>query len=263
MTFEGQVTIVTGAASGIGEAVARRFAAAGATVILADIQGEAALRVAADLQAAGGRAEGVSLDVADAASIESVVAQVHADHGALDHAICCAGVASRHTIAQMGAEQWRRVIDVNLTGVFLTLKAAAGVLRSGGSITAISSIAAEHIAYLSGVHYAASKSGLTGLVRQAAFELGRHGIRVNAIAPGPMSNRMGGGRIDDDRLKRSARNLPLQRVVEPADIAEACAFLASPAASAITGVYLPVDCGFLTARGAAYRDYFDLHGEPF
>lgn len=157
------------------------------------------------------------------------------------------------------------MIDVNLTGAFLPIKAAQGAIaaRGGGSITLISSIAADHIAYLSGVHYASSKAALIGLVRHAAFELGRRGVRVNTVGPGPMSNRMGGGPSDPERQKASARNLPLQRVVEPQDIAEVCAFLASPAARAVTGVYLPVDCGFLTGRGVNYRAYFDAHDEAF
>ncbi|MGH7009488.1 MAG: SDR family NAD(P)-dependent oxidoreductase, partial [Caulobacteraceae bacterium] len=154
-------------------------------------------------------------------------------------------------------------IDVNLTGAFIAIKCAEPRLieRGGGSITLISSIAAEHIAYLSGVHYAASKTALIGLARHAAFELGRRNIRVNVVGPGPMTNRMGGGVVDPERRKATARNLPLQRMVEPEDIAEACAFLASGAARAITGVYLPVDSGFLTGRGVSYPRYFEGHGE--
>jgi NAD(P)-dependent dehydrogenase (short-subunit alcohol dehydrogenase family) len=165
----------------------------------------------------------------------------------------------------MPVETWRRVIDVNLTGAFIMLKFTeeAMAARGGGSLTVISSIAAEHIAYMSGAHYASSKAALTGLVRHAAFELGRRGIRVNAVGPGPMTNGMGGRTIDPERAAANARNLPLQRLVEPADVAEVCWFLASPAARAVTGVYLPVDSGFLTGRGVPYRAYFDLHEEAF
>jgi NAD(P)-dependent dehydrogenase (short-subunit alcohol dehydrogenase family) len=184
--------------------------------------------------------------------------------GGLDAAVAAAGTSSRHTIPQMDAATWRRVIDVNLTGAFLTIKAAAAHAAPGGaSIAVISSIAAAHIAYLSGVHYAASKAALTGLVRHAAFELGRRDIRVNAVAPGPMTNRMGGRPFPEDRQAAAAQNLPLQRLVTPSDVAEVCWFLASPAARAVTGVYLPVDSGFLTGRGVPYRPYFDLHEEAF
>lgn len=262
MTDEPRVW-VTGAGSGIGAAVARRFAAAGGFVLVTDIDVAKAEQIAQGIRDDGGHAEASGLDVTDGDAIEGFSRWL-TRNGGLHHAVCCAGLASRHTIVQMSLEQWRQVVDVNLTGAFLTLRAAALAMSDqGGTITVISSIAAEHIAYLSGAHYAATKAGLKGLVRHAAFELGRRRIRVNSVAPGPMRNRMGGGDLSADRLAANARNLPLQRVVEPEDVAEACAFLASPAAGAITGAYLPVDCGFLTGRGADYRGYFDLHREAF
>jgi 3-oxoacyl-[acyl-carrier protein] reductase len=262
---DSQAVLVIGGGSGIGAATARKFASLGASVTIADIVGDNAERTAAGIRQAGQAAVSRALDVTDAAAVEAAVAEVAQRDGGLDHLVCCAGVASRHTIPQMTPETWRRVIDVNLTGAFLAIKygEAAIAKRGGGSITVISSIAAEHIAYLSGVHYASSKAALTGLVRHAAFELGRKQIRINAVGPGPMSNRMGGGASDPARQAASARNLPLQRVVEPEDIAEVCAFLASPAARAVTGVYLPVDCGFLTGRGVRYEPYFEAHGEAF
>jgi NAD(P)-dependent dehydrogenase (short-subunit alcohol dehydrogenase family) len=265
MEFQGKVALVTGGGSGIGAAVVRKFARAGASVIAADFKGEGAQALAASLTAQGLSCTPLSLDITDERAVEAAVDDIVQRYGGLDHVVSCAGIASRHTIGQMPVETWRRVIDVNLTGAFVMLKytEAAMAARGGGSLTVISSIAAEHIAYLSGAHYASSKAALTGLVRHAAFELGRRGIRVNAVGPGPMSNRMGGGDIDADRQAAAARNLPLQRVVEPEDIAEVCAFLASPAARAITGVYLPVDCGFLTGRGVPYRPYFEAHGVEF
>lgn len=260
-----EVVLVIGGGSGIGAAVARKFGRLGARVTVGDIDGGRAESAAVEIRDAGGAAAGRGLDVTDAAALEAAVAEIVARDGGLDHLVCCAGIASRHTIPQMPPETWRRVIDVNLTGAFLAIKygQAAIAARGGGTITVISSIAAEHIAYLSGVHYASSKAGLTGLVRHAAFELGRKQIRINAVGPGPMSNRMGGGAIDPERSRASARNLPLQRVVEPEDIAEVCGFLASPAARAVTGVYLPVDCGFLTGRGVRYEPYFEAHDEAF
>jgi NAD(P)-dependent dehydrogenase (short-subunit alcohol dehydrogenase family) len=265
MQFEGQVVLVTGGGSGIGAAVVRKFAAEGASVAVADVNVAHGEAIAAAERSAGRRCVALALDITDAAAVEAAIGEIVAREGGLDHIVSCAGVATRHTIAQMPVEAWRRVIDVNLTGAFIAAKFGQAAIagRGGGSITVISSIAAEHIAYLSGVHYAASKSALTGFVRHAAFELGRKNIRVNAVAPGPMSNRMGGGEIDPARQQASASNLPLQRVVEPEDIAEVCAFLASPAARAVTGVYLPVDSGFLTGRGVNYPRYFEAHDEPF
>ena len=263
MNFSNNVVWVTGGGSGIGAAVAKMFASAGAHVIVSDRDREAGERTVEGIARAGHHAHAEPLDVTDEAAVEAVVAAAIGRHGGIDHVIACAGAASRHTIPQMSLEAWRRVIDVNLTGVFLTARAAVPALdrRGGGSVTVISSVAAEHIAFWSGVHYAASKTALIGLVRHAAFELGVRNIRVNALGPGPMSNRMGGGRIDEERLTATARNLPLQRVVEPEDVANVCLFLASPLARAIAGVYLPVDCGFLTGRGASLKAYFEAHGE--
>jgi 3-oxoacyl-[acyl-carrier protein] reductase len=265
MSLEGQIALVTGGGSGIGAAVAAHFARLGAKVVVGDNRPDQANAVAADLRAGGYSVEAAGLDVTDETAMAACVEGLVAANGGLDHLVAAAGIATRHTIAQMPVEVWRRVIDVNLTGAFVAIKVAADAIgrRGGGTITLISSIAAEHLAYHSGAHYAASKTALTGLVRQAAFELGRRNIRVNAVAPGPMTNRMGGGETDPERRKASARNLPLQRVVEPADIAEVCAFLASPAARAVTGAYLPVDNGFLTGRGVAYRGYFEAHEEGF
>jgi len=264
-SLEDQVVFVTGGGSGIGAAVAARFAEAGAQVVIGDVKSAEADAVAGELRAAGGDADAISIDVTDEVALEAAIVGIVARRGGLDHVVCCAGIASRHTIAQMPPETWRRVVDVNLTGGFLATKFAQAPIaaRGGGSITLISSIAAEHIAYNSGAHYAASKSALTGFVRHAAFELGRQQIRVNVVGPGPMSNRMGGGEIPAERQKATVRDLPLQRMVEPRDIAEVCVFLASPSARAITGVYLPVDNGFLTNRGAAYERYFEAHGEAF
>jgi NAD(P)-dependent dehydrogenase (short-subunit alcohol dehydrogenase family) len=260
-----EAVLVIGGGSGIGAAVARKFATLSARVTIGDVNGDNAERTAAAIRADGLAASARGVDVTDSAALERAIAEIVARDGGLDHVVCCAGIASRHTIAQMPPETWRRVVDVNLTGAFLAIKHAHAAIasRGGGSITLISSIAAEHIAYLSGAHYAASKAALTGLVRQAAFELGRKQIRVNAVGPGPMSNRMGGGDADPARRSAAARNLPLQRVVEPEDVAEVCAFLASPAARAVTGIYLPVDSGFLTGRGVAYARYFEAHEEPF
>ena len=261
--FKGRVVLVAGAAAGIGAAVARSFARAGAHVALADVQ--SCEDTLTQISRAGGASEAFSLDVTEQPRVEAVLRELVDRAGGLHHVVNCAGLASRHTLAQMPAPAWRRVVEVNLTGGFILIKAAEPHIAAagGGSVTLISSVAAEHIAYFSGAHYAASKAGQLGLVRHAAFELGRRGIRINAIGPGPMSNRMGGGQHSAETLHRTARNLPLQQVVEPEDVANACLFLSSSMARAITGVYLPVDAGFLTARGQPYRPYFDLHDASF
>lgn len=263
LSFKGKSVLVTGAAAGIGAAVAQAFAQAGARVAVADL--EPCDGTLHGLAALGGEAMDARLDITDADAVEAALADIAGRFGALHHVINCAGLATRHTLSQMSVDTWRRVIDVNLTGSFILVKAAEQHLaRAGeGSITLISSVAAEHVAFLSGAHYAASKTAQLGLVRQAAFELGRLGVRVNAVGPGHMSNRMGGGRHTAESLKAAARKMPLQRIVEPEDVADACLFLASPMARVITGVYLPVDAGFLTARGQPPEAYFQAHGAAF
>ncbi len=263
LSFKGKVVLVVGAATGIGSAVALAFSRAGARVAVADLISCA--ETVTQIIGEGGEAEELAMDITDAPAVEAALASLVAHFGALHHVVNCAGMATRHTIAQMSAEVWRRVIDVNLTGGFVLLKAAERhlAIAGGGSVTLISSVAAEHVAYMSGAHYAASKSAQLGLVRHAAFELGRLGIRVNAIGPGHMSNRMGGGRHPPEVLETAAHRMPLQQVVEPEDVADACLFLASTMARVITGVYLPVDAGFLTARGQPPRPYFDLHDAVF
>jgi len=263
--FESSVVLVAGGGSGIGAAVAERFGGGGAQVVIGDIRGDRASETAARLRGSGLACDSFAVDVSQEREVERWLDEVVARHGGLDHLVDCAGISGRLTIPQMTVEQWRRVIDVNLTGAFVLLKLSQPHLaqRGGGSITVISSVAADHIAYLGGVHYAASKTALTGLVRHAAFEMGRQNIRVNAVGPGPMRNAMGGRERSLEDRQAAARNVPLQQVVEPQDIAEACAFLASPAARMVTGVYLPVDGGFLTGRGVNYRRYFELHGEAF
>ncbi|NWG46332.1 MAG: SDR family oxidoreductase [Alphaproteobacteria bacterium] len=262
--FKDRVVLVTGAAAGIGAATARAFAHAGARVLLLDLLEEAGEAEAAALRQRGLAARFRPLDVADEADIGVMVAEVTAAWGGVDVVFSNAGIAGTFTIPQLTGEHWRRVLEVNLSASFYLTKAVTPSMieRGGGSIIITSSVAAEHVAYYSGVHYATTKTALKGFVRHAAFELGRHQIRVNAIGPGPMSNRMyAGGRHEAERLEAMAQNQPLQRPVEPEDIAHAAAFLASPLASAITGVYLPVDGGFLTGRNASQRGYFKVHNE--
>ncbi|MCP5431969.1 MAG: SDR family oxidoreductase [Alphaproteobacteria bacterium] len=266
ISFAGKVALVTGAAAGIGAALARGFAGAGAKVLLCDVLDEKGEAEAASIRKAGGEARYVRLDVSDETAIGALVGEVAREWGGIDVLLSNAGIAGTYTIPQLPGEHWRRVLEVNLSASFYLTKAVAPSMRArgGGTILVTSSVAAEHVAYFSGAHYATTKTALIGFVRHAAFELGRHRIRVNALLPGPMANRMGAaGRHSDGRLAATAANMPLQRAVEPEDVAHAALFLASPYASAITGVALPVDVGFLTGRGVALAPYFALHGEAF
>lgn len=253
-----QVAVVTGGGGGIGRAVAQAFGAAGATVAVVDLDADKARQTVALLEADGQTARAYALDVAEPSAVERTWVGIAADLGGMDVLINGAGFATVSTLDRMPPEDWLRVVGVNLNGPFFCTHYAVPYLRRrGGSIVNVSSVAGKWIAYYAGVHYAATKAGLLSLTRQSALELARWDIRVNAVCPGPMENRMGGGLHDDQRMD----NLPLGRRVRAAEVADAVLFLCSPAAQMITGVDLPVDGGFLTSTGADYATYLRVKGE--
>lgn len=255
-----RVALVTGGGGGIGSACAAALHDAGARVAVADAA-IAAAEATANLL--GSRAVAIELDVADADAVRAAFDRVAADLGGVDIVVNAAGIASRGTLASLPPSEWHSVLSVNLSGAFHCIQSACPhlIARGGGSIVNVASIAARWIAFNSGAHYSASKAGLLALTRQAAFELGRHNIRVNAVLPGPMTNRMGGGttRHADAVLP----DLPLGRAARPSDVAAAVMFLCGPGASMITGAELAVDGGFLTGTTADLRSYFASKSTPF
>jgi 3-oxoacyl-[acyl-carrier protein] reductase len=234
MGLSGKVAVVTGAGSGIGRATARRFAAAGASVVAVDLQAERC-------------EDGLALaaDVTDAGDMRRVVETAVERFGGLDVFHNNAGMpAETKAVTEITREEWDRVLDVNLTAFFLAVQAVIPAMRErgGGSIIVTASIIARRprpglAAYI------AAKSGVTGLARALALELAPDRIRVNVINPGPartpMLSRFGLG-ADDDAI---GDGLPLGRLVEPEDIAAAAEYLASDAASAVTGSVFNVDAG--------------------
>jgi 3-oxoacyl-[acyl-carrier protein] reductase len=243
-----RVAVVTGAGRGIGVAVARRLHADGCAVALADLDAAAAEQAARELDGAAATAFGLALDVADKASVEAGFAAVAARLGRVDVLVNNAGVATLAPFLEFPAEAFARVMAVNVTGALLCAQAAARLMREvgGGRIVNIASVSGIR-AGAGRTAYGTSKAALIGLSRQMAIELAPYGITANAIAPGPVETEMA-RRFHSDAVRAAyRRQVPAGRYAMPEEIAACVSYLASPEASYVTGVVLPVDGGFLAA----------------
>jgi NAD(P)-dependent dehydrogenase (short-subunit alcohol dehydrogenase family) len=245
MNLENRVCVVTGGGSGIGAAGVRSFAQAGARVVVADRNGDAAAAVAAET---GGMA--VTVDVGDERSVERLVAETLSRHGRIDVLWANAGIAGvRAPCAEQPTEAWSEVLRVNLTGVFFSLRAALRpMLEAGrGVLLATASVAGLEASAGSPAYHVA-KAGVIMLVRHVARAYGSRGIRCNALCPGltdtpimdPFAEALGGR---DALFARMLKSIPAGRVGQPNDIAQAALFLASDEASYVNGVAFPVDGG--------------------
>jgi NAD(P)-dependent dehydrogenase (short-subunit alcohol dehydrogenase family) len=254
--FAGKIVVVTGGGNGIGAASSRAFAAAGACVAVLDRDGSAAERVAAEI---GDQASGHALDVADGEAFARLAGDIAAKAGGIDVLVNSAGTITRQTIAAMPVGDWDRIMAVNLRGPFNGTQAVIPHMkqRGGGAIVNIASVAGRRISFGGGANYSASKAGLLGFTRHAAYELAPDKIRVNAVCPGPTATAFGGGQVPPaDRKAERAKKIPLGRMVEPEDIADAVLFLASDAARMCTGIALDVDGGVLISNDIPYEEYF-------
>lgn len=250
-SVEGRVVLVTGAASGMGRATACLFADEGARVAATDIDAEGVQAVAAEIREAGGTARAWRLDVADATAVESVVAEVAAAFGGLDILINNAGIACGRPIdAEDYREAWERCLATDLTAMTSTVRAALPYLRRSESPRIINIASTEGLGATAGQSpYTAAKHGVIGLTRSLAVELGREGITVNCICPGPIRTGMTAGIPEDAKQTYANRRTALRRYGDPEEVAHMTLSLALPAASFVTGVALPVDGG-LTVRRA-------------
>jgi NAD(P)-dependent dehydrogenase (short-subunit alcohol dehydrogenase family) len=245
--LSGQVALVTGAAQGIGEAIALALAAEGADLVVNDVTETGAEAAAAKVRARGGRALAWVADVASGPAVEAMVEAAVHELGHLDILVNNAGIAQRLMTEDISEADWRRVIDVNLTGVFLCSRAALRVMkpRGRGHIVNVASVAGKRISMHGAAHYTAAKAGVIALTRHLAYELGPYGIRVNAICPGetttPLIERIG----DPAAREASRRLIPLGRPGTPQDQADAVVMLLSDRARYVTGVALDVDGGLL------------------
>ncbi len=252
MRFDNKVALVTGAAKGIGAGIAGRFVDSGAAVVLFDIDGQGVRDLATRL-CGRGRAMPVEGDVARENDVEQAVARAVAEYGSLDVLVNNAGIEVAGRITDYTTQQWDHQIGVNLKGAFLFAKHAIRHMRGrGGAIVNIASVHA-FVSYPGSAAYDASKAGLVALTRTLALDHGREGIRVNAICPGyidtPMTEEWLANVPDREETVRQMLAVhPLGRIGTSLDVAEATLFLASDAASFITGTCLVVDGG-MTAAG--------------
>jgi NAD(P)-dependent dehydrogenase (short-subunit alcohol dehydrogenase family) len=241
---DGQVAVVTGGASGIGFHTAALLIEAGAAVTIVDRDGPAAEAAAVKL---GVRAKGVELDVADEAAIDRVFAEVAQEHGRLDILINNAGIAIRRPALELSLADWNAVVAVNMTGVFLCARAAARHMGArGGAIVNASSIMGLSGGCYPNISYQTTKGAVVNMTRALALEWAPLGIRVNAIAPTwTRTPFLKGLEAQEGMIARLEALTPLGRLAEPEEIAAGMLFLASPAASMVTGHVLAVDGGFL------------------
>ena len=257
--LRGRVALVTGAAQGLGYACARRLAEAGAGILLADVRADR-LEAARERFAANGAAVvAATADVSAEADAERLVATAVGAFGRLDILVNNAGVFSNFLLENMQAAEFQRILDVNVRGSFLCIRAAAAQMRrqgGGGSIVNITSIDAIHPSGSGLSHYGTSKHAIWGLTKTMALELGPDGIRVNAVAPGPSLTE---GAVEfveagapegidvEEQWGAYKGRIPLWRLTHPDDVARAALFLASGLASYVNGAQLVVDGGLLTA----------------
>ena len=254
--FENQVVLITGAANGIGQACAFRFAEEGANIVCMDVNDADNEATARKCHEFGVETLAVHCDVTDAQNIKDIVQSVIDKWGRVDVLVASAGIYTGTPLADVPLAQWQRTIDINLTGTFLSNQAVAPIMiaQKSGSIINISSMAGK-TSWVASAEYSASKSGVIGLTRSVAMELAPFGATANAICPGNTLTDMVRsvaekvGKLDgisgEDWLQMRANDCPMKRVAEPWEIAGVAAFLASQDSRYMTGQALEVDGGLI------------------
>ncbi len=242
--FTGKVSIVTGAAGGIGQAYAEALAAAGASVVVADIDGDGAEAVAAGIRAAGGAAAAATVDVSDPASAEAMAALAVDTFGGIDHLVNNAAIFGGMKLDLLITVDWeylQRFLSVNMLGALVCARACYPALRArgGGAIVNQSSTAA----YLYAGFYGLAKAGVNSITQQLAHEVAGSGIRVNAIAPGPIDTEASRSVVPDAFMQPILDGLAIKRQGQPADLVGMCLFLLSDETSWMTGHVVNVDGG--------------------
>jgi 3-oxoacyl-[acyl-carrier protein] reductase len=244
MRLSGKVALVTGAGNGIGQAIAERFAAEGASVVALDLEAESVASAVERINANGGHAEAVAGDIAKRDDVARAASRCVERFGGLDILAANAGIADAQPLLEIDERSWRRIIDVNLTGTFFCIQEAARVMIPArkGAIVVTASTNAFYVE-TNMAHYNASKGGVVALVRSAALDLGPYGIRVNAIEPSMVKTRAAFITEDPVGGPEYLKRVPLGRFAETSEIASTVAFLASDDASYITGETIILDGG--------------------
>jgi len=246
-SLEGKVALVTGAASGIGIGIATTLAQAGAHVVIADRDDAGAVRVVAELNAAGLSASAVHLDLADEASIVSACAEVVSQHGSPWILVNNAGLQDRELLLEATAEQWDRINAVNARGPYLMTREIGRAMVAkgeGGRIINVATCAVRGLVIKGLGAYAGSKGALVGLSHMSAFELAEHAITVNVVLPGGVFTPGSAGAKGPPAEGPARRRPPLAQLCEPSDIASAVYYFATPAARYVTNQVIAVDAGF-------------------
>lgn len=248
--LEGKVAIVVGAAGGIGEGIAERFAEEGAKVVIGDTNTDGGSKTAARLSA-----DFIETDISDAAAAEHIVAETLTRHGKVDIAVQNAGIYPWTLIENTPPEEWDQVSAVNLKGTFLLARAALAPMKAQGSGRMIftSSITGPHVTSPGHGHYSASKAGINGFIRAAALEFAGYGITVNGVEPGNILTEGMQTHRSAAFIKSMEVNIPLGRLGTPRDVANAFLFLASDDAAYITGTTIVVDGGQILPEGSDFR----------
>lgn len=245
--LDGKVAVVTGAASGIGLACAHALARSGADVAIWDLDQAASQRAADDVASHGRRTLAAAVDVSDVEAVEAAMNEVVDKLGRVDIAVPNAGIGGPAAPAgEYPLDGWRKVIDVNLDGVFYTQRAAIGAMKKsgGGSVINIASILGS-VGFATAGAYVAAKHGVVGLTKAAAWDHAAEGIRVNAVGPAFIRTPLVESAMDEATLEFLSSQHAFQRLGEPEEVAEIVAWLASDAASFATGAYYPIDGGYL------------------
>jgi NAD(P)-dependent dehydrogenase (short-subunit alcohol dehydrogenase family) len=250
-TLAGRVAIVTGAANGLGRAIAEALHREGASLALVDVDADGLERAAGELRADGAELEPIVADLADADRVRAIPGAVAARFDRIDILVNNAGVRDVYGVEDLPLDRWRRTLDINLTAPFLLSQGVVPYMRRQGQgrIVNIASVAAE-LAFKNRSAYNASKAGVVALTKSLALELAADGICCNAIAPGIIETSLNRHYFDEEPLRSTiVANTPAGRWGQPPEIAGPVVFLCSDAASFVNGVTIPVDGGWLAGKG--------------